>query len=507
MSLTPDVATKPLIIDLTWSKQPGHTPSFPPNFESLARRLRYQALGKACAAKGVQSILVGHHADDNAETILMRLASGRNRLGLRGISASCGIPECIGIHGIAESDRAKPPSRVSLTQPDLITHLPWRQVIDSVMPVEYGGISLHRPLLPFPKARIRQTCLENSIEWVEDESNSDLALTQRNTVRHLLTEGRLPKSLQFDALQGVIQYTSGKWRVLEDSIRCAFDACVIFDFNPLAGSLTFQFPSQRHFWDSDSLYYLDRWRFALLLRKLLSIVTPRTEISPEAMDGTASKMRELLRLASLRAAKGPNLNPLTSVVIPGSFKTTNLAGICIALVTRCNHSVPYLQNEARPDADETILKEFTTRNGLTWRLSREPFSDRSQPNNFLISPSKVSSLGQPAEDTPFQLWDGRYWIKVRNNGKEPLFVRPFQESYLKPFRASWIDESSRTQFDRSLATLSPANERWTLPAITTKQDLVALPTLGQNLIRSDWKDLVSWDVRWKKVHLPGDIVE
>lgn len=53
--------------------------------QESARELRYRALKRLASDAGVQRIALGHHADDQAETILMRLFRGTGPSGLAGI--------------------------------------------------------------------------------------------------------------------------------------------------------------------------------------------------------------------------------------------------------------------------------------------------------------------------------------------------------------------------------------------------------------------------------------
>lgn len=69
-------------LPLAWEETPEA------NLQALAREARYQALGHWAAQRGLAAIATGHHLDDQAETLVMRLARGAGLSGLAGIRRS-----------------------------------------------------------------------------------------------------------------------------------------------------------------------------------------------------------------------------------------------------------------------------------------------------------------------------------------------------------------------------------------------------------------------------------
>jgi tRNA(Ile)-lysidine synthase len=104
-----------------------------PNLEARARTARYDALETARVAHGATAVLVGHTADDQAETVLLNLLRGSAASGLAG------------------------------------------------MPARRGHVV--RPLLGARRSEVRAVCRERGLTPVEDPSNDDLSL-RRNWIRH-----------------------------------------------------------------------------------------------------------------------------------------------------------------------------------------------------------------------------------------------------------------------------------------------------------------------------------
>jgi tRNA(Ile)-lysidine synthetase-like protein len=116
--------------------------------EAAARAVRYAAFASVAQRLGTRWIALGHTRDDQAETVLLRLARGTSLEGLAGMRWL--------------SERAVP---LSPRDGDTVR------------------LSVIRPLLGISRQEIEQYASENSLEPVEDASNRSLAY-RRNVVRH-----------------------------------------------------------------------------------------------------------------------------------------------------------------------------------------------------------------------------------------------------------------------------------------------------------------------------------
>jgi len=102
------------------------------DIQAAARLARYQLLEAWCAARGVLHLLTAHHREDQAETLLLRLARGSGLDGLAGMAS------------VAERSACR----------------------------------VLRPLLGVARARLAATLVARGQEWLEDPSNDNPAFAR-----------------------------------------------------------------------------------------------------------------------------------------------------------------------------------------------------------------------------------------------------------------------------------------------------------------------------------------
>lgn len=108
------------------------------NIQATARVIRYQLLETWCRVHGVLHLALAHHQEDQAETVLMRLARGSN------------------VHGLA--------------------------AMASI--VYHRDVRIIRPLLTVPKAHLRETGVTYGLAWINEPSNWNKVFT-RTRIRKL----------------------------------------------------------------------------------------------------------------------------------------------------------------------------------------------------------------------------------------------------------------------------------------------------------------------------------
>lgn len=96
--------------------------------QEKAREIRYQKLEQWCHAQGVLHLLLGHHLEDQQETVVMRAEKGSRSEGMAGMS--------------------------------MLVEKPYHRLL--------------RPLLSYSKSRLQATLAKFHQSWIEDPSNQNL---------------------------------------------------------------------------------------------------------------------------------------------------------------------------------------------------------------------------------------------------------------------------------------------------------------------------------------------
>ncbi len=155
---------------LTWPH--GGAPTS--NIQSTAREARYELMRQWCVEHKIPYLLTAHHQDDQAETVVLRLARGSGVYGLAGMA-------------------------------------PTRDLGD--------GITLVRPFLTVSKNRLVATCQQADLTWVEDPSNQNRDF-ERVKVREFLgssvltglTTDRLAETAaRLRRTRDAIEYYESEW--------------------------------------------------------------------------------------------------------------------------------------------------------------------------------------------------------------------------------------------------------------------------------------------------------
>lgn len=109
--------------------------------QERARNARYDLMRVWCLQNAVGHLLLAHHMEDQAETVLMRLKKGTGLMGMAGMAKSRDL----------------------------------------------DGVQVLRPLLDVQKGRLRSTLLARGQDWIDDPSNQNPAF-ERVRTRQLLDQ-------------------------------------------------------------------------------------------------------------------------------------------------------------------------------------------------------------------------------------------------------------------------------------------------------------------------------
>lgn len=157
----------------------------PGGIEETGRRERYAFFERVCLQIGARALAVGHHADDNAETILHRILRGT---GLRGLA------------GIPKSRPLSPESSIRIV----------------------------RPLLSLTKAQLRGYLVNAGLTFREDRTNTSNE-PMRNRIRNLILpqiEAQVNPQVR-DALTRLGLHARWLDEFLQETVQRTFETLVI----------------------------------------------------------------------------------------------------------------------------------------------------------------------------------------------------------------------------------------------------------------------------------------
>lgn len=177
-------------IGLVWE---GEKPES--NLQAAARDARYNLMANWCNENRVSYLALGHHRDDQAETVMLRLARGSGVYGLAGMSST--------------------------------------RELDNVL--------LVRPLLDVPKHALRTFLKKLDIDWIEDPSNHSDAFDRvkvRRWLENPLLEGFTTERLAATAARlrrsrDALEFYEARW--LERAVRAFPEGYALLSLSELAG--------------------------------------------------------------------------------------------------------------------------------------------------------------------------------------------------------------------------------------------------------------------------------
>ncbi|KAL6706803.1 hypothetical protein ACN47E_005139 [Coniothyrium glycines] len=504
------------VLPLQWPKE--FDASDPKGLETDARIRRYQALGRACRAQKITRLLVAHHADDQAETVLMRLANNRLRSGLQGMQSIEWIPECEGIYGVYHSG--------GFQRQDALPHIPF--------PVEKGGVQILRPLLRFEKSRLVATCENKGVEWAEDRTNHVQTYTSRNAIRHVYKHHRLPEALSISSLVDVSLTMQRRIQTHKAFAQRLFDQCLIkldiqtgaalVQFPPFEALLNFPIDSASRLNEAKNNAYC-------LLERVAELVSPKPKAPLGQLAATIPNIYPEFR----EAEEGQQAEELASE----KAKAFSRKDINWEKSLRKNYSVfsVWWRFSDGPSPFERNNKKKVNHGSAKpheWLLTRQPpeEADRANETNKVVYPpaplvntAPVDPLFEEASSS-YQLFDGRFWIHLRNLSSHTLILRLFSKDDYHQMAAPQQERASKTRGNHkrpyryifaAFSLLKPTDIRYTLPAVfqkdseTGEEKLIGFPTL--NVCINGFgppEHLCEWSVRYKKIdpcsRSTGDII-
>ena len=339
---------------------------------------------------------------------------------LLGMRTEASIPCCNDIYGAFERESSR-------EIPD-----------DGRVHLAQHGLSLVRPFLGYSKARLQATCESLGVQYFTDKTNLDPTSTRRNTIRHLLSNHRLPYALQRKSL--IERHARIKEKVSSsgDTYRAALWRLLkVSNFDTRSGSLLVNFPEQSDLGSEEDAFA----SVAYVLTELLDAVSPKPR-------GTITVSGDILER-----------------VIDGLYQDKN------------KHQE---SSKASVTTFAGLLVESTPR---TLRLSRVPIKSTERS---ILTKTFVAAIQHPdvsEQWTEWLFWDNRYWLRIRimpSENANEYAVRAYAEADVESVhdRLRKVSSNALKTFKGAVEAAAPGKTKFTLPVITHGGVVVAFPSLN-----------------------------
>lgn len=151
--------------------------------ELAARNARHQCFIDAAKKYDCRTVALGHHKNDDAETIIHNTARG-----------------CFGIKGISKT---------------------------SEFVIQNEKLTITRPILEWTREKVTQYCVSFNLNWAEDPSNQDTDLTLRNKLRQDIIP-EINKATKRDFVSGITQ-AKQDWDEAQTALNMVVDSINYLD--------------------------------------------------------------------------------------------------------------------------------------------------------------------------------------------------------------------------------------------------------------------------------------